>query len=88
MKEFTITPKGFKVLPVTNNEIFGWGGLGVCDTCNNPVHNEGTFVAVLNSVYCKKCYEDWHKMAINYPEDKPYEERYAARMLERLGNNG
>jgi hypothetical protein len=47
MKEFTITPKGFKVLPVTNNEIFGWGGLGVCDTCNNPVHNEGTFVAVL-----------------------------------------
>jgi hypothetical protein len=40
MKEFTKTDKGFKILPVTDEEIFGWGGLGVCDFCNNNVNGK------------------------------------------------
>lgn len=86
MKEFTITDKGFKVLPVTDEEIFGWGGFGICDFCAEPVKGAGIYIAVLNSVHCSKCYEDWHKRAVNYAEDKPFEERQGQRMLERLNN--
>jgi hypothetical protein len=40
-------------------------------------------VAVLNRVFCKKCYDEWIASAKYYPDDAPYEERnYKRTMLE------
>lgn len=78
-----ITSKGFKILPVTTEHILAWGGIGLCDSCNNRII-DGKYIAVLNSCYCGKCFEDWHKHATNHPEDSGYEKAKLDEMLFRI----
>ena len=49
----------------------------VCDFCNEEVEKEEDcyFVAVLNQILCEKCYQDWLKTAVYYPEDTRYEKQ-------------
>lgn len=53
------------------------GGAGVCDCCNSAIlpSEECYYIAVLNCIKCKKCYDSWIKWATNYPEDKRIELR-------------
>lgn len=61
--------KGFKVIEVSISEINkAFGGLGICDNCNSASFTH-KYIAVLNSCYCPKCYEDWNKRSIYYPQD-------------------
>lgn len=52
------TPQGFTYLPVCAHHIFNWGGLGVCDTCNQNIQY-GYLVFVLNRCVCSKCLNEW-----------------------------
>ena len=66
------------------------GGVLVCDYCNSCIAPDDTcyFVAVLNCIYCKACFERWHIRAKHYSEDDIYERRhymYAKSMLENAG---
>lgn len=71
--------KGFKVialLPVEAKSL-GWGcdeGL-ICMRCNDIIKKEAYYVAVLNDVMDKECYEKWLKHAKHYSDDKPFEDR-------------
>ena len=49
-----------------------WGGVGICDTCNEH-HDEGYIVPVLNEWLCPVCFNAWQERAIFYPEDSSYE---------------
>jgi hypothetical protein len=75
--------KGFKVIEVSLIETTQWGGLGICDNCNNPAF-KGYYVAVLNHLLCEDCYKDWCKYAIYYPEDNRIEERNFERYKKIL----
>lgn len=88
MNELTpeITSKGFKVLSVTKEQCESWGGLGICDWCNS-IPTNGKYIAVLNHYYCLPCYEAWHKRAVNYPEDRPYETMHIEDIIFRLELN-
>lgn len=81
--DIQITDKGFKVLDVTAEHVLAWGGLGICDSCNKGT-TPGKYIGVLNSYYCPKCYDEWHKHATNYPEDKVYEDRHIEDILFRI----
>jgi len=78
-----ITSKGFKILDVTAVHCLAWGGLGICDSCNKGV-TEGKYIAVLNSYYCQKCFDDWHKYATNHSEDRGYENAHLQDILFRI----
>ena len=53
------------------------GGFLCCDNCNKDISEDETcyYVSVLNRIFCKECFENWHKRATYYAEDRPYETR-------------
>ena len=64
----------------------GGGGCLVCDDCNDGILPSDTcyYVAVLNRVFCKKCYDEWIAGAKYYSEDAPFEERNYKRTKHEL----
>ena len=64
MKEIKTTPQGYYYADVTGSECLRWGGLGLCDSCNEPILDNGKLVWVLNSCYCDKCYNSWQTRAV------------------------
>jgi len=62
------------------------GGMMCCDNCNTGILPADTcyYVAVLNQVMCKDCFESWHKYAKYYPEDVPFEKRNYDRVAGKL----
>jgi hypothetical protein len=72
--------KGFHVV-----EILGGGHL-VCDRCDKDIKPSSVcyYVAVLNSLFCRECFERWHNSATYYESDRPVEQRnydYYAKKL-------
>lgn len=66
--------KGYRVFEVSINEILSWGGLAVCDSCNNA-RRDNVLIPVLNSCYCSECFDEWNKRHEFYPEDVAVQER-------------
>lgn len=65
--------KNFLVIETSNIEVIRLGGFGICDACAKA-SDKGYIIPVLaGRWYCPKCYEEWHKGAINYEEDRDYE---------------
>lgn len=52
-------------------------GEGVCDNCNERLFEQQEepvyYVAVLNMLFCKDCFDDYIENAPYYEEDKEYE---------------
>lgn len=92
MAELIKNDKGFKVISLSIKDAaslgFGLYGSGacVCMHCNKGcLSGDIYYVAVLNDTMCKDCYEKWYKSAVNYPEDRQYEERFFQRVAKSLG---
>ncbi len=79
------TVKGFQVIPLETttdiNKLFC--SFAICDSCNTPMVEGGTYIAVLNRCYCKDCFNEWHAEAVNYPEDRAIEKRQFTCYFER-----
>lgn len=72
--------KGFLVIELTKSEaikkcMFGIDNNIICDGCNRlPYTNEFVYyIAVLNMVFCKHCYEEWYNRSNYCQEDRAYE---------------
>lgn len=78
-------PKGFKVIQIRGVELMKFTpmAMGICDYCGQA-SLDGFYIAVLNSYYCPKCYEEWCKRAEYFDEDRPFEESNFNRMLAQL----
>lgn len=76
--------KGFFVIPISQKKVIEiFNGFGICDSCATVHSPEGYLCPVLGSKwYCTDCYNRWQETAINYPEDKEYEQM----VLKRLEN--
>lgn len=82
--------KGFKIICMNNNEAanLGFGivpGDCICMNCNNIICNEIYYIAVLNDVMCKSCYEKWYENATRYKDDAECENRYFDYYSKLLG---
>ena len=82
--------KGFKVICMNNDEAtklgFGiWSGTSICISCNELIFDEIYYIAVLNDVMCKKCYEKWYENATYFKEDAQYENKYFDYYSKKLG---
>ena len=84
MAKIIDNPKGFKIIEVSAEETFTWGGSGICDFCNG-FFRMGFYIAVLNSCYCKECYDTWNTRNTYYPEDDYFEEQAFNQYKEFLG---
>lgn len=84
MATFVSNDKNFKVLKLSfNDRIFlGWGN--ICMHCNKMFTYNMYYVAVLNDIMCKKCYEEWYKSAIKYPEDNDIESNIFNSIINKL----
>ena len=52
------TPRGFSYVEVTPHEIFSWGGLCICNGCNEQILNDTMYLSfVLADTYCKDCWK-------------------------------
>lgn len=79
MAKVLISPKGFKLIECTCNElVYAIGGGCVCDSCNT-IPDTGVIVSALNGWYCQRCFKDWHDRAINTDKDNEKEEIYFQR---------
>lgn len=68
------TPKGHKYIEVSLKQMVGpLKGLGICDSCCVTQMSTGFLIPVLNSVYCKECFDQWNSEAKFYKEDVDYE---------------
>lgn len=85
---------GFKIIEALNSEFrqigFGTNTGIICDTCGqSKTDNQKSFyVAVLNSVLCPECYNDWISSAKFYEEDKAFEDRHAKSCYKALHLKG
>ena len=88
MAKIIESDKGFKIIQVKAVELMQTipMALGICDYCGSASLN-GFYIAVLNSYYCPKCYEEWIKRAKHYKEDRPFEEKNFNRMIAALEKN-
>lgn len=77
--------KNFKILELSSYELISTGGLSICDCCNTFMV-KGYFVAVLNMTYCEEHYNLWLKEAVNYTEDKSFENFTFERMKNFITN--
>lgn len=78
------TTKGHKFIKVSLKEMTGpLRGLGICDSCCKAMF-EGYLIPVLNSAYCKNCFDEWQERATWYEEDKFYEDMKTAHFLSIL----
>lgn len=75
--------KGFLVIEMTPYEaifICNFGAFGelICDDCNKLLNEDDNvyYIAALNQLFCKKCYENWLNYAVRYEEDIEYETNY------------
>ena len=90
MAKLVKNDKGFKVIKLSVDEAskLGWGLSGsgdcVCMQCNKLISGDIYYPVVLNDTMDKECYEEWCKDAINYPEDRKYEERAFQRIAKLL----
>jgi len=71
------TKSGYIAYSCSALEIKIIGGLGICDECNKTARN-GYLVPVLNHYMCGDCFKEWDVSATYYPEDIPFEKKYAA----------
>jgi hypothetical protein len=91
MAELVKNDKGFKVIKLSAEEAskLGWGidysGECICTDCNELISGDIYYVIVLNDTMCKECYEEWYKKAVNYAEDRGYEERVFKNISKLLG---
>ncbi|MBR5592855.1 MAG: demethylase [Bacteroidaceae bacterium] len=84
MAKIVENKKGFMVIECTAVETMKFGGIGICDYCNEA-DTTGYYIAVLNCWYCRKCYTEWMERAIFYEEDAPFEKRNFEYYKELLG---
>lgn len=81
--------KGFKVIALSIEEAndLGWGCSEgqICMNCNDIIDGEVYYIAVLNDVMDKDCYESWLKRAKHYSEDKTIEDRNFNHYIKELG---
>ena len=77
----------FKVIKSSAKEMFeAVGSPGICDYCSErPEH--GYYIAVLNKWFCPKCWKEFKKRAVWYPEDAQIEERNFKHYAFCLGIN-
>lgn len=84
MAKIVENKKGFKIIEVSLIDIIRQGGLGVCDYCNGRISGKGYYIAVLNAIYCEKCYNRWISNAEYYIEDMDIERHNFDYMKEIL----
>lgn len=95
MAKQVIGKNGHLCIEMTINEAIdkcGFGilfdGIIICDNCNigyNSKQEEPVYyVAVLNMLYCKDCFDDYIENAPYYEEDKEYEKNYYNRYAKIL----
>lgn len=66
----------FLILEVDREEIRDvFHSPGICDWCGKKIYDKGYYIAVLNCIYDKKCFDEWKIRATYYPSDAPVERR-------------
>lgn len=79
--------KGYKVLPLSADEIKVWPRAKTCDRCGRKISSNGFYVGAVNLMYCPDCYEEWHASAPEKQELQDLRENtHLAKAIEYITN--
>lgn len=68
MDRIKYTSQGFSYVDVTMEECLAWGGLCVCNGCNQ-IRPDLKLIYVLTDTYCTDCFNDWLERSKNYSKE-------------------
>ncbi len=63
------TKQGYSYIKCTKEDCLNWGGMSICDNCNELMEEEVYLIFILSRAICKECFEEWLKRAKIYEED-------------------
>lgn len=63
------TKQGYSYIECTKEDCYSWGGLSICDDCNEKIEGKVYLVYVLGRALCEKCFNEWLTRTKMYPED-------------------
>lgn len=69
IKKIKYTDTGYSYVECTREDCFNWGGICICDNCNEEIKDTVYLVFILGSALCKKCFDKWEKGSRKYDED-------------------
>lgn len=89
MAKIVNSDKGFKIIEFSSEEmsILTGNPTPICDDCNEEAE-QGYYIAVLNQWFCRKCADEWHKIAEYYPEDSEAEEKNYNYYMQKATKHG
>lgn len=77
MAQIINNEKGFKIIHVETLDMWVIGSPAKCDCCTVDMATKdgGYYIAVLNRIYCPRCYKRWLTEARRYQQDAHIEDR-------------
>lgn len=81
------TKQGYSYVRCTKDDCFKWGGMAICDSCNEFMQENVYLIYILNQAFCEKCFKDWQKRSKKYDSDLQLQKQnhiawYKAHKLE------
>ncbi len=77
--------KGFKVIRLSRKEAYSLSWGDICESCNSIITEDMYYIAAINDVLCKSCYNNFINESTRYSEDIPIEDRNFNYYKEALG---
>lgn len=68
-KQIKYTDKGYSYVECTENDCYNWGGIAICDYCNEKMNEKIYLIFVLGMAFCPKCFHEWQKDSYRYEND-------------------
>lgn len=63
------TKQGYSYIKCTADDCFKWGGMAICDNCNEAMKEEIYLIFILGRALCKSCFKEWENETKRYIED-------------------
>ncbi len=79
------TNKGYSYIKVTNQDCFDWGGLAICDNCNENMKEDIYLIFILGRALCEKCFKEWCERSKRYEEDLKLQKTNHIRWYKNYG---
>ena len=79
------TKNGYSYIICSKQDCYDWGGLAICDDCNEIMQEKVYLIFILGRAMCKKCFEEWTERSHKYEEDLQLQKERHLRWYKAYG---
>jgi len=78
------TKQGYSYIKATKENCYNWGGMAVCDSCNEEMEDM-YLIFILGQALCEKCFKEWIEHSQRYEEDLYLQRQNQVNWYRRYG---